>query len=174
MSSPAMPNLDPRLRTQPTSRDGLCRPPTAPGRRQLEYCSPYSWGRPSIARPWPTNVIRRMRIALNAQKLSFARAYQAGGISRYIFELLSQLRQISSAHRFEAFAPLVAPDTSLAPTEGFRLTPTGKATEHPLARILWEQIVLPSRAAGRFDLVHGLAFALPLAWRGRAAVTIFD
>ena len=86
-----------------------------------------------------------MRIALNAQKLSFARAYQAGGISRYIFELLSQLRQISSPHRFEAFAPLVAPDTSLAPTQKFRLTPTGKATEHPLARILWEQIVLPAR-----------------------------
>jgi glycosyltransferase involved in cell wall biosynthesis len=115
-----------------------------------------------------------MRIALNAQKLSFARAYQAGGISRYIFELLSQLRQISSPHRFEAFAPLVAPDTSLAPTQKFRLTPTGKATEHPLARILWEQIVLPARTAGRFDLVHGLAFALPLVWRGRAVVTIFD
>ena len=115
-----------------------------------------------------------MRIALNAQKLSFARAYQAGGISRYTFQLLLELRRIGSSHRFEAFAPLPPPDASLGPTERFRLTPTGRVTEHPVARILWEQVVLPARTLGRADLVHGLAFALPLAWSGRSAVTIFD
>lgn len=115
-----------------------------------------------------------MRIALNAQKLSFARSYQAGGISRYIHELLLELRRIPSDHVFEAFAPRPPADPSLAPTERFRLRPTGAASEHPIRRILWEQLTLPRLARGRFDLLHGLAFALPLAWRGRSVVTIFD
>lgn len=115
-----------------------------------------------------------MRIALNAQKLSFARGYQAGGISRYIYHLLAELRQLPSAHRFEAFAPQLPADPALGATPHFRVWATGRRTEHPAARILWEQLALPPRAVGRFDLVHGLAFALPLLWPGRAVVTVFD
>jgi glycosyltransferase involved in cell wall biosynthesis len=115
-----------------------------------------------------------MRIALNAQKLSFAQAYQAGGISRYIYNLLRELRRLASGHSFEAFAPGSPTDSSLADTEHFRITPTGKATERPAARVLWEQVVLPARLLGRCDLLHGLAFALPLAWTGRAVVTVLD
>jgi glycosyltransferase involved in cell wall biosynthesis len=115
-----------------------------------------------------------MRIGLNAQKLSFAQAYHSGGISRYIYHLLAELRAIPSAHRFEALAPRLRDDPALAATDRFRVIETGAATERPILRILWEQLALPTRAMGHYDLIHGLAFALPLAWRGRSVVTILD
>jgi glycosyltransferase involved in cell wall biosynthesis len=115
-----------------------------------------------------------MRIALNAQKLSAAQAYHAGGISRYIYHLLAELRRAPSGHVFEAFAPAAPNDSALAPTARFRITPTGEGTERPVRRILWEQLALPARTLGRFDLLHGTAFALPLGWPGRSVVTILD
>jgi glycosyltransferase involved in cell wall biosynthesis len=47
--------------------------------------------------------------------------------------------------------------------------------EHVLSRILWEQaaLTLLARRAG-VDLVHGLAFSLPLAHSGPTVVTILD
>lgn len=115
-----------------------------------------------------------MRIAINAQKLSFAHSYQSGGISRYIYHLLTELRGLPSAHTFEVFAPRAPLDAALAPDGRFRIKPTGTLTEHPLARIIWEQLLLPLELRGRCDLLHGTAFALPLAWKGPAVVTIFD
>jgi glycosyltransferase involved in cell wall biosynthesis len=114
-----------------------------------------------------------MRIALNAQKLSFARGYQSGGISRYIYHLLAELRTLSSEHCFKVFAPCRPPDPDLESTERFEILATGQLTERAPIRILWEQLMLPLRAR-EADLLHGLAFALPLAWPGRSVVTIFD
>ena len=115
-----------------------------------------------------------MRIALNAQKLSFERAYHAGGISRYIYHLLAELRGLESPHRFTAFAPLSSPPPELAPTGRFRVRPTAAWTTRPALRVLWEQAMLPVQTAGRFELLHGLAFAMPLLWPGRSVVTVFD
>ena len=115
-----------------------------------------------------------MRITLNAQKLSFSQAYHSGGISRYIYELLRNLRSLSSLHHFTAFAPDATGDPELASTERFRLITAGASAERAVQRILWEQLILPWRLAGRSDLHHGLAFALPLGWPGRSVVTIFD
>jgi len=44
-----------------------------------------------------------------------------------------------------------------------------------LARVAWEQLALPrlARRAG-IDLLHGLAFSLPLAYSGPSVVTILD
>jgi glycosyltransferase involved in cell wall biosynthesis len=115
-----------------------------------------------------------MRIALNAQKLSFAQAYHKGGISRYIFHLLKQLRDLPTPHRYEAFVPRPAPPGVLEETKRFRVRSSGALTEHPAARVLWEQLVLPAQTIGRADLLHGTAFALPIAWPGRSLVTVFD
>ena len=115
-----------------------------------------------------------MRITLNAQKLSFAQAYHSGGISRYIYELLRNLRRLTSLHHFTAFAPDATGDPELASTERFRLVTAGASAERAIQRILWEQLILPWRLAGRADLHHGLAFALPVGWPGRSVVTIFD
>jgi glycosyltransferase involved in cell wall biosynthesis len=115
-----------------------------------------------------------VRIAIDAQKLSFARSYQSGGISRYSYHLLAELRLLAVGHSIEAFAPRADDDPGLASTGSFRIVETGAWTERPIGRIIWEQAYFAMRAAGRFDLVHGLAFALPIAWRGKALVTILD
>jgi glycosyltransferase involved in cell wall biosynthesis len=115
-----------------------------------------------------------MRIALNAQKLSFARAYQAGGISRYIYHLLTELRRGDSTHAYQAFVPTLPRLPELEATSRFSIRTTGAWSATPAWRVLWEQAVLPLQAAPRFDLLHGLAFATPLAWPKRSVVTVFD
>jgi glycosyltransferase involved in cell wall biosynthesis len=115
-----------------------------------------------------------MRIALDAQKLSFARAYQAGGISRYIYHLLTELRQCDSTHTYQAFVPTLPGLPELESTARFSLRATGAWSATPAWRVLWEQAVLPLQAAPRFDLLHGLAFATPLTWPKRSVVTVFD
>jgi glycosyltransferase involved in cell wall biosynthesis len=115
-----------------------------------------------------------VRISLNAQKLSFAQAYHSGGISRYAYELLCNLRQLESRHHFTVYAPEPTADPALATGASFRLVRAGAPADRALQRILWEQLILPLRMAGQADLHHGLAFALPLVWPGRSVVTIFD
>ena len=113
-----------------------------------------------------------MRIALNAQLLSFEQSYRSGGINRVISSLLAELARDPRGHHFEVFAP------SAPERDGFgKLTfhPTGASTTRPSRRILWEQTRLPRElAALQPDLLHGLAYALPIGWRGRTVVTIYD
>src|SRR5690606_41274110 len=48
-------------------------------------------------------------------------------------------------------------------------------TQNPVARIIWEQIAAPRTLAHlQPDLLHGMAFALPLRWRGPSVVPIYD
>src|SRR5216110_2962338 len=47
----------------------------------------------------------RVRVALNAQLLSFAHSYRGGGISRVIYHQLRVLRSLESQFRFVAFVP---------------------------------------------------------------------
>jgi glycosyltransferase involved in cell wall biosynthesis len=113
-----------------------------------------------------------VRIALNAQLLSFEQSYRSGGINRVIYYLLAELGRDPRGHQFDVFAPQ-------APTSnGFtslRFHPTGAATARPPSRILWEQTILP-RELNRLrpDLLHGMAYALPVAWSGPAVVSIYD
>jgi glycosyltransferase involved in cell wall biosynthesis len=113
-----------------------------------------------------------VRIALNAQLLSFEQSYRSGGINRVIYHLLRELGRDPRGHQFDVFVP--RPPL----TEGFeRMTfhATGAATSSPAKRVLWEQTILPRELARlRPDLVHGLAYALPVGWRGPSIVSIYD
>src|SRR5205823_12627066 len=108
-------------------------------------------GSRAVARPgWPTPRRRtarlldwRVRVALNAQLLSFAHSYRGGGISRVIYHQLRVLRSLESQFRFVAFVPDLPPDPALAPTPAFRLSRAALPTELPLARVVWEQLVQP-------------------------------
>ncbi len=116
-----------------------------------------------------------VRVALNAQLLSFARSYRSGGISRVIYHLLRELRSQEGADRFEAFVPNLPQDGDLAPTDRFALVPSRLPTERPAARIVWEQTVQPFELLRRrVDVHHSLSYALPLAWPGRSVLTIYD
>jgi glycosyltransferase involved in cell wall biosynthesis len=115
-----------------------------------------------------------MHIALNAQLLSFAESYRSGGISRVIYHLLAELGRDSRGHTFDVFVPS-APTTNGWGKLNFHAS--GRHTVRPPVRIAWEQTVLPRQLAGlqpRPDLLHGLAYALPMGWTGPGVVTIYD
>jgi len=121
----------------------------------------------------PTIVQRPLRIALNALLLSREASFRSGGISRVIHGLLRELARAPRGHRYDVFVPQSPPSMPDAGAVTFHLT--GEATARPPARIAWEQSAQSVRlAALKPDLVHGLAYALPLAWYGPAVVTVYD
>src|SRR5437764_15429586 len=95
-----------------------------------------------------------LRIALNAQLLSFANNYRSGGISRVIYHLLAELGRDPRGHTFDVFAPDVPAEIG----RGLSFHTTGHLTVRPPVRILWEQTVFPKHHRDlQPDLVHGLA-----------------
>lgn len=113
-----------------------------------------------------------LRIALNAQLLSFADNYRSGGISRVIYHLLAELGRDPRGHTFDVFVPS-APERNGWGSLTFH--PSGHHTVRPPIRIAWEQTVLPRKLASlKPDLLHGLAYALPIGWSGPGVVTIYD
>jgi len=115
-----------------------------------------------------------MRIALNAQLLSSAESYRSGGISRVIYHLVAELARDPRGHSYDVFAPAVPPAFS-GDMRGLRFHPTGEHTSRPALRIAWEQTVLPRQLKALApDLLHGLAYALPVAWSGPGVVTVYD
>lgn len=113
----------------------------------------------------------RPSVALNAQLLSLSQTYRSAGISSYIDNLLRLLPAADAGMDYEVFTH----ERAWPAPAGMRVRHTHWPTHHPLARIPWEQMVLPAWLyAGRHDLLHALAFVAPLAWRGRTVVTVFD
>jgi glycosyltransferase involved in cell wall biosynthesis len=113
-----------------------------------------------------------LRIALNAQLLSFAENYRSGGISRVIYHLLAELGRDSRGHHFDVFVPTAPRRNSWG---ALTFHASGHHTVHPPLRIAWEQTVLPRELAMlKPDLLHGLAYALPVGWPGPGVVTIYD
>ncbi|MDQ6672717.1 MAG: glycosyltransferase family 4 protein [Chloroflexota bacterium] len=115
-----------------------------------------------------------MRIALNAQLLSSAANYRSGGISRVIYHLVAELGRDPRGHSYDVFAPTMPAGFS-ENNGGLRFHTSGEQTLRPAIRIAWEQAVLPRRlTALQPDLVHGLAYALPVGWAGPGVVTVYD
>ncbi|MGC8826329.1 MAG: glycosyltransferase family 4 protein [Anaerolineae bacterium] len=113
----------------------------------------------------------RPTVALNAQLLSLSQTYRSAGISSYMDNLLRHLPAADAGMDYEVFTH----ERAWPAPAGMRVRHTRWPTHHPLARIPWEQVVLPWRLyAGRHDLLHALAFVSPLAWRGPTVVTVFD
>ncbi|MBV9323636.1 MAG: glycosyltransferase family 4 protein [Chloroflexi bacterium] len=113
-----------------------------------------------------------MRIALNAQLLSFAGSYRNGGISRVIYHTLAELGRDPRGHAYEVFVP-EAPQTNGWGSLNFRVS--GKHTQSPTRRILWEQTSFARQLRQlKPDLVHGMAYAVPVGWSGPSVVTVYD
>jgi glycosyltransferase involved in cell wall biosynthesis len=110
-------------------------------------------------------------IALNAQLLSGEESYRSAGIHRYLLNTLVNLPKVDPALSFTVFTGKARlPDADRWTVRRSRL-PTGSAA----GRIVWEQALAPlALARVRPDLLHGMAFALPLLWGGPSVVTIFD
>jgi len=116
-----------------------------------------------------------LHVGLNAQLLDFSQTYRSGGISRYIYHLLVELRALDADDQFSVYVRRRPVDAALAPTPRFRLRPTRLPTARPAVRILWEQALQP-RALRRegVELLHSLAFSQPVLWRGPSVVSFMD
>ncbi|NDJ54257.1 MAG: glycosyltransferase family 4 protein [Chloroflexi bacterium] len=110
-------------------------------------------------------------VVLNAHLLSGDASYRSAGIHGYIYNSLDALAQLDSPFRCTLLLGKgQLPQSVSWTTERSRLD-----TSKRLTRILWEQTALPFKLAQlQPDLFHGMAFALPAAWRGPAVVTIYD
>jgi glycosyltransferase involved in cell wall biosynthesis len=115
------------------------------------------------------------RVGLNAHLLSLTRTYRGAGINGYIYQLL---------RRLPAFGADGAQGSSLAYTaflhEPAFVSPVGLAVEQstwdtrsPWRRIVWEQTRLASLSRG-FDLLHGMAYAVPLTVHCPTVITVHD
>jgi glycosyltransferase involved in cell wall biosynthesis len=113
-----------------------------------------------------------LRVALNAQLLSFSETYRSGGISRVIYHLLAELGRDPRGHTIDAFVPEAPEGPGWS---GVAFHPSGAATKRPGVRIAWEQTLLV-RALRQLkpDVVHGTAYAVPVGWTGPSVVTVYD
>lgn len=111
-----------------------------------------------------------MHVGLNAQLLTLKQNYRGAGINAYIFHLLRAIGELELPHHFTVFLG----------ERGFHeekldLHYTRWPTQHPGARIVWEQLVLPEllRRAG-VEVLHAMAFVIPIMARCPSVVTIYD
>jgi glycosyltransferase involved in cell wall biosynthesis len=114
-----------------------------------------------------------LRIALNAQLLSFSDDYRSGGISRVIYHTLVELGRAARGSTYEVFVPELPVESNGWGALNFHAT--GRRTQTPAMRILWEQTLF-ARELRRLkpDLVHGMAYSVPAAWAGPSVVTVYD
>ncbi len=111
------------------------------------------------------------RIALNAHLLSGEASYRSAGIHGYLFNTLAHLPEVDAVFAYTVFT---GPGRA-APHPALDVRRSRLDTSNPLKRIVWEQAALPLTLARTRPLLHhGMAFALPAAWRGPSVVTIFD
>ncbi len=121
----------------------------------------------------PKNQSLPQRVGLNAHLLSRTGTYRGAGINGYIHQLLQHLPGVAGAEAqpFEYIAYLH--DATFAPVAGLGVACSGWDTRSPWRRIIWEQTRLAALSRG-LDLLHGLAFASPLACACPAVVTVHD
>jgi glycosyltransferase involved in cell wall biosynthesis len=123
------------------------------------------------ARSQPTH-----RVGLNAHLLSLTQSYRGAGINGYIYQLLRHLPAVEEGNdpktpefAFTAFLH----DPGFAASPGLAVSHSRWDTRSPWRRILWEQTRLAAVSRG-MDLIHGLAFATPLASSCPTVVTVHD
>lgn len=115
-----------------------------------------------------------MRIAFNAQLLSYGQWYRSAGISRYTDRTLASLGPLLGDDSCVAFVGPGVPADAPA-LRGLAVIRAGWPTERPIVRILWEQMVLPiSLRRINASLVHAPAYVAPLASPCPTVVTFHD
>lgn len=116
---------------------------------------------------------RPTHIGLNAHLLSLSQSYRGAGISWYIFNLLTRLRQVSPDSF--AYSAFLGDRAFQAQASGLGLKFSQLPTHRPVVRILWEQFVQPlALRQAKVDLLHALAFVAPLAAPCPFVVTVYD
>lgn len=112
------------------------------------------------------------RVGLDAHLLSLTQSYRAAGINGYIYELLVRFPALARAEpQLELVAYLH--DAAFRPSAGLHIVRSRWDTTDPWRRILWEQTALANHSR-KLDLLHAMAFAVPLAAACPTVVTVHD
>ena len=121
-----------------------------------------------------------VRVAINAQLVSFDDSYRNAGISRFIFTLLEGLAALDAGQEYTAFMHPKeahwASDSPLARAAHLRLVaPARWGAGGPVRRVAWEQFALPGvlRKLG-IDVFHAPANILPARLPCPSVVTVHD
>jgi glycosyltransferase involved in cell wall biosynthesis len=109
------------------------------------------------------------RIGLNAHLLALSSTYRSAGINGYIQQLLKHLPGAAGGLCCTAYCY----DPAFQQPDGLTVQRSHWDTRRPWRRILWEQTRLAWLSRG-LDLLHGLAYANPLATACPTVVTVHD
>ena len=110
------------------------------------------------------------RVGLNAHLLSVSQTYRAAGVSRYIQSLIRHLPRVDGGLEYHAYLGR----SGMSPA-GWVTHRAPWSTEHPVARISWEQLALPRDARGhKLDLLHVPVYVGPLAAPCPLIVSVHD
>ncbi len=112
---------------------------------------------------------RPFRIAVNAHLLSSEAGYRRAGIHHYIAQVLNHLPQ-QADYEYLIFT---RSKDALSARDDFTLQGSRWPTESRSVRILWEQLVWPWQAR-KLDLMHSMAFVVPLWAPCPTVVTVYD
>jgi glycosyltransferase involved in cell wall biosynthesis len=114
-----------------------------------------------------------VRIGFHAHLLYSGDNYRNAGISQYTRQLLSAMQPYLTGHELTAFVNSGFSEARDFPAT--RFVSSVSTGDSPLQRILFEQLTLPLLCRRlRIDVLHGLAFALPLALACPGVVTVHD
>jgi glycosyltransferase involved in cell wall biosynthesis len=111
----------------------------------------------------------RPRIGLNAHLLSLTATYRGAGINGYIYQLLRHLPDADATMDYVAYLY----DRNFRPEAGLTVEAARWDTRSPSRRIVWEQTRLAAASRG-LNLLHGLAYATPLAAACPTVVSVHD
>ncbi len=111
------------------------------------------------------------RIGLNAHLLNLSGNYRSAGINWYIYHLLKNLVPTPTLD----YVVFLSEPRAREHFERLTIARSRLPTHQPLARIAWEQILLPvALRRERIALLHALAFAGPLTISIPWVVTVYD
>ena len=120
-----------------------------------------------------------LRVAINAQLVSFGDSYRNAGISRTIYTLLDGLAALNTQQDYTVFVNQAEAAAAATSSPGhaahMRLLPVARATSQPVQRIAWEQFALPDvlRTLG-VNVFHAPANVLPARLPCPSVVTVHD
>ncbi len=122
-----------------------------------------------------------MRIAINAQLLSYSDSYRNGGISRYIRHLLNAIARQPGQHEYTVFINGQETVKRLRQEQGqaaqIEYIPVYWPENRPASRVVWEQRDLPALLRERrIEVFHSPANVLPemLPRECASVVTLHD
>ncbi|CAN5752019.1 glycosyltransferase family 1 protein [soil metagenome] len=156
-----------------TIRNASGRHPPGPANQLREYTNaPGRYRMPPAA---PRSCRLRMRIGINAHKLSFEHGFRQAGTSRYIEALLQELPAVSAGDDIIAYTGTVPEDWLTQFPKSITWRQAQFATSWPPARILWEQTAgLGLGIRDRLDVLHSPLNIAPAAPGAPSVVTVHD